>query len=92
MEKIKKIFIFLMEYSNNHFHDEEKLMIQEEYKDFIKHRNEHNYFIEKIYEIYQNISSKGITEDNLNDLKVLIIDWLANHINGYDKKFIKAIN
>lgn len=90
VEKIKKIFIFLMEYSNNHFHDEEKLMIQEEYTGFMKHRNEHNFFIEKIYEIYQSICSEGIEEDNLNDLKVLIIDWLANHINGEDKEFIKS--
>lgn len=90
--KVKKIFIFLMEYSNNHFHDEEKLMIQEEYKGFMKHRTEHNFFIEKIYEIYQSISSEGITEDNLNDLKVLIIDWLVNHINGEDKEFIRSRN
>ena len=89
INEVKRIFIFLMEYSNNHFHDEEKLMIQEEYKGFIKHRNEHNKFIDSIYRIYENISNKGITDDNLNDLKVLIIEWLANHINGEDKDFIK---
>lgn len=92
IEKVKKIFIFLMDYSNNHFYDEEKIMMEEEYKDFIKHRSEHNFFIEKIYEIYQNIISEGITESNLNDLKILIIDWLANHINGEDMKFIKSCN
>lgn len=80
-----------MDYSNNHFYDEEKLMMVEEYEDFINHRSEHNYFIEKIYEIYQNVINKGLEEDYLNDLKLLIIEWLVNHINGEDKKFIKTI-
>lgn len=91
LEEVKKIFIFLMDYSNNHFYDEEKLMMIEEYEDFINHRSEHNYFIENIYEIYQNITSEGLREEDLSDLKVLIIEWLANHINGEDKKFIKTI-
>ena len=91
IEQVKKIFIFLMDYSNNHFYDEEKLMMVEEYEGFIDHRNKHNYFIEKIYEIYQNIIEKGLTEDDLNDLKVLIIEWLVDHINGEDKKFIETI-
>ena len=89
IEDVKKIFIFLMEYSNNHFHDEEKLMLRQEYKYFINHRNEHNFFIDKIYTLYKTIISEGIKDEYLNDLKVLIIEWLANHINGEDLKFIK---
>ena len=80
-----------MDYSNNHFYDEEKLMMVEEYEGFIDHRSKHNYFIEKIYEIYQKIIDKGLTEDDLNNLKVLIIEWLVNYINGDDKKFIETI-
>lgn len=91
VEKIKKIFTFLMNYSTNHFYEEEQLMIQYEYEDFIEHRDQHNYFVEEIYRIYQNISREEVREDDLNDLKVLIIEWLVNHINGEDKKFIKTM-
>lgn len=89
--EVKKVFTFLMNYATNHFHDEEQLMMEHEYESFVRHRTQHSYFVEEIYRIYQNISSEGITEKDLNDLKVLIIEWLANHINGEDKKFIQIM-
>ncbi len=89
--EIKKVFIFLMDYANNHFYNEEKLMMEMEYENFMEHKKEHNYFVEEIYKLYQSICKKGITEEKLNDLKVLIIDWLVNHINSKDKKFIQAM-
>lgn len=90
-EKIKKTFIFLMDYANNHFYAEEMLMFEAGYKDFLDHKKEHNYFIEAVYNIYTDILETGVSENNLNDLKILIIDWLINHINGADKNFIKQI-
>lgn len=90
-EDIEKIFIFLMNYANNHFYEEEVLMIENSYEDFIDHRRKHNYFIEEIYRIYQNTKEEN-SEENLNELKVLIIEWLANHISGDDKKFISILD
>ncbi|WP_313757116.1 bacteriohemerythrin [Tissierella sp.] len=91
IKEVEKIFIFLMGYANNHFYEEEILMMEDSYKDFIEHRRQHNYFIEKIYRIYQNTIEGQVSEENLNDLKVLIIEWLANHINIEDKKYIKLM-
>ncbi|CAK7022388.1 hemerythrin family protein [Tissierella carlieri] len=90
-KEIESIFVFLMSYANNHFYEEEILMMENSYENFIEHRRQHNYFIEEIYNIYQNIVNGHASEENLNNLKVLIIDWLANHINGDDKKYIERI-
>ncbi len=90
-KEIESIFVFLMSYANNHFYEEEILMMENSYENFIEHRRQHNYFIEEIYNIYQNIINGHASEENLNNLKVLIIDWLANHINGDDKKYIERI-
>lgn len=88
---VEKTFKFLINYSNDHFHEEEEYMIELKYNDFIEHRNQHNYFVESIYKIYENIMINGLSMENINNLQVLIIEWLANHISVYDKKFIKSI-
>ncbi|MCK9444615.1 MAG: bacteriohemerythrin [Tissierellaceae bacterium] len=90
-EEIEKIFIFLMNYTINHFSDEEKVMLDNHYDDFMKHREQHNYFVEQVYKIYYNFKGDKITDEALNELKMLIIEWLANHINKDDKDFIKTI-
>ena len=72
VEDIEKIFIFLMNYANNHFYEEEILMLEESYEGFLEHRRKHNYFIEEIYRIYRNIIESN-SEENLKELKALII-------------------
>lgn len=90
-EIINKIFIFLMTYTVNHFSEEEQSMIQYEYADFKEHRAEHNYFIDELYSLSSRIKESGINEEDLDALKVLIIEWLADHIHESDKKFIQSI-
>ena len=90
-KEIEEVFIFLMSYANNHFYEEEIFMMESSYEDFIEHRRQHNYFIEEIYRIYQKTMCGQASEENLNDLKALVIDWLANHINGDDKRYIATL-
>lgn len=85
--EFKKIISFLMSYTNNHFMEEEQLMIDYEYEELVEHRKKHNYFVEEIYKIYLK-SSKKIDEELLILLKVLVIEWLAEHINVWDRKFV----
>lgn len=89
-DKFKKLISFLMSYTNAHFSDEEELMINYGYEDLVEHRREHNYFVEEIYKIYLE-SMKKIDQETIIKLKILIIEWLANHIKVDDKKFIKLI-
>lgn len=91
IETVEKIFIFLMNYANNHFYEEEMLMLENSYKGFLNYRKKHNHFIEEIYRIYQK-TIENSSEENLNELKVLIIDWLANHISCDDKEFITTLD
>lgn len=91
VKEVDKIFVFLMGYANNHFYEEEILMMENSYEGFIEHRRQHNYFIEQLYKIYKDTIDGQVTEENLNDLKALIIEWLANHISVEDKKYIKVM-
>ena len=90
-ETINNLFTFLMDYSKNHFNEEEKFMIENVYMGFKEHREEHTYFIEELHEIYLLASIEGNSEDVINRLKLLIINWLVEHINTQDKKFIQTL-
>lgn len=90
-DKFEKVIAFLMAYTNNHFMEEENLMINYKYEDLLEHRRQHNYFVEEIYKIYLK-SIESIDQELLIDLKNLIIEWLSDHINVHDKKFIKEMN
>lgn len=87
-KELKEIISFLISYTNNHFLDEEQLMLENHYGSFIEHREQHNLFVKEIYKIYLRANNEEINEELFNDLKVLIIQWLANHINNADKKFV----
>lgn len=88
--EFRRIISFLMKYANNHFADEEELMIDMGYKDIVEHRREHNYFVEEIYKLYLKGTEK-LDQEIFDELKILIIEWLANHIYVHDKKFIDEI-
>lgn len=90
-EEIEKAFIFLMGYTNNHFYEEELLMMENKYINFVQHRNEHNYFVEEIYKLYLKTLDGSISENTLANLKLLVIDWLVNHINKSDREFAETI-
>lgn len=91
IEELKSVISFLMSYTNNHFLEEEQLMIENQYDKFLEHKERHNLFVEEVYKIYLRANEGEIDEDLFNDLKILIIEWLAKHINGYDKEFVKFL-
>ena len=60
-QEVEKVFIFLMNYAINHFYEEERIMIEHSYDNFIKHRMGHNYFVEELYKLYIYMKNTGIT-------------------------------
>ncbi len=92
VDKLKEIISFLMSYTNSHFLEEEQLMIDNQYNEFLEHKESHNLFVEEIYKIYLRVENGKIDEDLFNDLKALIIEWLARHINTKDKNFVRFLS
>lgn len=89
-DKLKIIFIELVNYTINHFTGEESLMRAAKYSALIDHKSEHLYFINKIKELRGkfNEGNNQVKMETLNFLK----DWLLNHISGTDKKAFDEIN
>lgn len=89
-EKLKIIFIELVNYTINHFTGEESLMSASKYSGLMAHKTEHLYFINKIKELKAKFN-QGDNKAKLETLNFLK-DWLLNHISGTDKKAFEEIN
>ena len=84
---LSQIVSFLMSYTNNHFLEEERLMIESNYDKFIEHRQEHNLFVEEVYKIYLRINNEKMDKKIFEDLKNTMVTWLEKHLHNADKNF-----
>ena len=90
---LEEIFKFLINYVSTHFGHEESLMIQKSYPDFKKHREEHTYFTNELYNIVKRAVDAGSLDQEYTDsLKLLVIEWLADHIHVSDRNFVNYLN
>ena len=68
-----------------HFATEEKYMQQWNYPGYVHHKGEHTAFVKKVAEFQTKfeVGQAALSIEILTFLK----DWVANHINGTDKKY-----
>ena len=84
-EFVKKVFSTLTEYVETHFSLEENLLEMFAIPDFIKHKKQHEQFIEKL-STWKNMHGKqktGVPQEVLDFLG----DWLIGHILIHDKAY-----
>lgn len=89
-QEVSRVIEGLIEYTEFHFGDEEKLMKQYSYPGLAKHTEEHKLFIEKIKMFRSNVRSGKFTV--IDEINQFLHDWLLDHIMGEDKKFGPYLN
>lgn len=89
-QEVSRVIEGLIEYTEFHFGDEEKIMKQYSYPGLVKHTDEHKLFIEKIKVFRSNIRSGKLTV--IDEINQFLHDWLLDHIMGEDKKFGPYLN
>lgn len=89
-EKILEVIKAMKDYTFFHFNAEEKLMQQNAYPDFEKHKKEHQAFIDKVHDMEERYKSGKLilTLEVASFLKT----WLTNHIMQVDKKYGDYLN
>lgn len=90
-EEIQKTFRELIDYTEKHFSEEEQMMGDYGYEKLEKHQTLHQEFIQKLHNTLKDFKATGHTEENIDNLKLLMVDWLINHINEADKEFINTL-
>jgi len=81
---IDTLFNKLYDYTQYHFQDEEKYFVSLNPQDLKLHQLQHKHFVEELYRIKQQK-----TELISADLLFFLTDWLINHIQVEDRKFIE---
>lgn len=89
-----KTLDFLMDYTDFHFSDEEKLQQEVGYDKLEQHKVQHEDFKKSVGELRQMLEEEeGPTDAFVEAVNKNISQWLVNHIQGWDKavaEFIRA--
>ncbi len=76
-----QLFNLMLEYTEFHFSNEEKLFHKYNYPMRVEHIAEHRKFVDNLYSLKDNLSEKGQLEEE--DLSFMT-NWLVTHIKGKD--------
>ncbi len=79
----------LSKYTVVHFSEEEQMLAKVNYADLAAHKREHAVFIQKVSDL-QSQYSKGNVALTMPVMEFLK-DWLVNHIQKVDKKYMGII-
>ena len=77
---------YVVEYTKEHFRDEEKLQAQYSYPGMGEHKQVHSRFIASITAIEKELAETGPNIALIGQLHKALVDWLINHITTEDKK------
>jgi hemerythrin len=91
MAELKGLLTFLDDYIVEHFRDEEKLQESSGYPEFEEHKKLHDAFIERIFELQNEILIEGMAVHHVLETNNILLKWLINHISVEDKKLGKFL-
>ena len=77
---------FLVEYTVQHFKNEEDVMLLYNYPEYEQHKQIHEDFKVVVGEKVQEFKNDGSSEELSNTVNKIIVRWLINHIQREDKK------
>ena len=76
----RELLDFLEEYVNTHFEHEEQLQLRIHYDRFDAHKEHHDKFKARLYNILKEHSKEEISRGDLISISLFIKDWLLHHI------------
>ena len=80
---------FLVDYTNFHFSEEEKQMIEHNYPGLAIQQNQHKEFKESLERLEQDFEEENATKELANQIRTFLFNWLVKHIEDVDLEFGK---
>ncbi len=74
----------LVEYTREHFSNEERIMMKHKYSHLREHQKEHDRFVEDLIDLRDKLKSRKIFISI--EIMKLLKSWLMHHIKGTDQK------
>ncbi|MDI9371139.1 MAG: hemerythrin family protein [Synergistaceae bacterium] len=93
MRKVEETVNYLVGYAIQHFGAEELIMIRNCYDQFKEHRDEHSWFIKRVYDAYVDLAgNKSFTSEQAEQLRDMLLEWILDHIMVKDKRIAIALD
>jgi len=89
--KLDSTIQFLIDYTNKHFSDEEKIQQQYNYPDAPNHKKLHNAFKSMVLGLAQKLRTEGPSIAIVAKVNSDLGDWLVKHVQREDKKIAEYI-
>ncbi len=88
-----KMLDYLADYTDFHFGEEEKLQESIEYPGIEQHKKEHEKLRRVVEELHEMLEEQeGPTDAFVAQVNENVIDWLYNHIKGFDRSVAEYKN
>jgi len=90
-ENIETLLNFLKAHATTMFTDEEKLLQEKKYPDFIVHKAQHDYFIRALDALKRDFEA-GVSSDKLTaDVHQRVCNWLTIHLSKTDMQWVNFL-
>lgn len=89
-EVLEKIMAGLIQYTNTHFADEERLMKLLGYPGYERHKKEHNLLVMQVIDVQRKYNEGGAVLSQ--SVMTFLRDWLQKHIQGVDENYGPFLN
>jgi len=86
VKKLNETLDFLLQYTVQHFIDEEAFQIKCNFPDYQRHKQLHEDFKETVTEKVAEFREKGSTKYLSDTVNKIVVKWLVNHILMEDMK------
>lgn len=90
--KMLKTMDFMIDYTDFHFSEEEKLMAVHEYPGLETQKKQHKEFQDTLNHILEDYQDEGPTKALATSINVFLLNWLFNHIKGLDVQIGKFLS
>jgi len=84
--ELNETLLFIVNYTVQHFDDEEALQIECNYPDYERHKGLHDEFKAVVINLVHRFSMTGSSDELCKDVKKIMIKWIVKHIMNEDKK------
>lgn len=89
---VDSVLLDLLSYVGFHFKTEEKYFEEFGYEKTQEHKNQHEFYENKIKNLNEKYQKKKKEEEISEEIISFIKDWILNHIKISDKEYRKCFN
>jgi len=83
-ERLRETLNFLVNYTVEHFRDEEALQVQYDFPDYMRHRQQHGDFTKTVLALVDRFNQEGANDTLMLEMYETIGNWLVHHIQSDD--------